>query len=253
MHKGGPCARDSGGSTTLRLVCVTSIVLVVLVRGGLAGPPEVAETAPRLHLIWYDPLRCIPRAFFFFQAEVDRIFGEIGIPVTWEKNTMTRGHPEAVNVSVILVGHHRKLPGFNHRVLGSFQHKPPTMTKQTQRQSVLIYLPNIVRTLGYPLHDDDISIHGSILSQVNRPEELRKLSRAIGRIIAHEVVHAVSPDIPHTPEGLMCPLPNCFTLLAAKMRFPPQYEDKFRSDIKAAILTKKICSAPVTVDTRSQR
>ncbi len=118
MHKGGLCARDSGGSTTLRLLCVTSIVLVVLVRGGLAGPPEVAETAPRLHLIWYDPLCCIPRAFPLLQEEVRSHFRRNRNSRTWEKNTMTRGHPEAVNVSVILVGHHKKLPGFNHNVLG---------------------------------------------------------------------------------------------------------------------------------------
>ncbi len=252
MHKGGPCARDSGGSTTLRLVCVTSIVLVVLVRGGLAGPPEVAETAPRLHLIWYDPLRCIPRAFFLLQKEVDRIFGEIGIPVTWERNTMTRGHPEAVNVSVILVGHHKKLPGFHHKVLGSFQYKPPAMRKQAIWRSVLIYLPNIVRTLGYPLHDHDIAIDSRILSQLNRPKELCDLSRAIGRIIAHEVVHAVSPDIPHTSHGLMRPIPNCRTLLAGKMSFPPQYENKFRSDLKVAILAKENRLTPVATDARSQ-
>lgn len=253
MHQGGLCAWDSGGSTTLRLLCATSIVLVVLVRGGLADPPELAETAPRLHLIWYDPLCCIPRAFPLLKEEVDRIFGEIGIPVTWEKNTMTRGHPEAVNVSVILVGHHKKLPGFNHNVLGSFQYKPPTMRKQAIWRSVLIYLPNIVRTLGYPLHDEDIAIDSSILSQVNRPKELRKLSRAIGRIIAHEVVHVVSPDIPHTPDGLMCPIPTCITLLVGKMKFPSQYENEFRADLMAAILTKRPQPTPTTVDGRAQR
>jgi hypothetical protein len=231
---------------------VTSIVLVVLVRGGLADPPDLAETAPRLHLIWYDPLCCIPRAFFLLQKEVDRIFGEIGIPVTWEKNTMTRGHPEAVNVSVILVGHHKKLPGFNHNVLGSFQYKPPAMRKQAIWRSVLIYLPNIVRTLGYPLRDDDIAIDSRILRQLNRPKELCELSRSIGRIIAHEVVHAVSPDIPHTPDGLMCMVPKCHILFAGKMRFPPQYENEFRSDLKVAILAKENRPTPVATDARSQ-
>ena len=252
MSTQGLCARGFDGSTTLRFLCATSLVLVVLVRGSLAGGPEPAEIAPRLHLIWYDPLCCIPRAFCLLQSEVDRIFGEIGIPVTWEKNTMTRGHPEAVNVGVILVGHHKKLPGLNHNVLGSFQYKPPTMSKQTLRQSVLIYLPNIVRTLGYSLHDDDIAIDSRILSQLNRAEDLCKLSRAIGRIIAHEVVHAVSPEIPHTLDGLMCPIPNCLTLVAGEIKFPPRYESKFRSDVRAAILASKNGSTSVMVDARSQ-
>jgi hypothetical protein len=185
------------------------------------------------------------------QKEVDRIFGEIGIPVTWEKNTMTRGHSEAINVSVILVGHHKKLPGFNHNVLGSFQYKPPAMRKQAIWRSVLIYLPNIVRTLGYPLRDGDIAIDSRILRQLNRPKDLCDLSRAIGRIIAHEVVHSVSPDIPHTPDGLMCPIPKCHLLLAGKIRLPPQYENEFRSDLKVAILKRKNRPTPVTVDARS--
>jgi hypothetical protein len=56
--------------------------------------------------------------------------------------------------------------------------------------SVFVFLPGISRTLGHD-HID----HG--------PRKLRELSRAIARVLAHELVHVLAPDRPHTATGLM--------------------------------------------------
>ncbi len=62
------------------------------------------------------------------------------------------------------------------------------------KRSVFIFFPNVARAVGIRTSADPA------LS----PGQRRDLSRALGRVMAHEMVHAVSPSHPHSDQGLMC-------------------------------------------------
>jgi hypothetical protein len=57
--------------------------------------------------------------------------------------------------------------------------------------AIWVYLPNVAAALGLPGEFSPESLSG-----------VRDLGTALGRVIAHEVVHALAPDLPHG-NGLM--------------------------------------------------
>jgi hypothetical protein len=59
--------------------------------------------------------------------------------------------------------------------------------------AVYIFFKNVMRCLG---HDPE---QGSLMT----PAQRRDLGRALGRVVAHEVVHALAPSAPHALDGLM--------------------------------------------------
>jgi hypothetical protein len=62
-----------------------------------------------------------------------------------------------------------------------------------QSHATWIYLSNVLWALGF--HDRDF---GRLSAQ-----QEHQLARALGRVAAHEIVHAVAPELPHTRSGLM--------------------------------------------------
>ena len=60
----------------------------------------------------------------------------------------------------------------------------------SRKYGIFVYFESVRRTLGYQGHD---------LS----PRQMWELSRALARIVAHEVVHALAPARGHADSGLM--------------------------------------------------
>jgi hypothetical protein len=54
-----------------------------------------------------------------------------------------------------------------------------------------VYVPNVSRALGL-----------RTFALVESPRDQRDLGTALGRVVAHEVVHALAPEVPHG-DGLM--------------------------------------------------
>jgi hypothetical protein len=57
-----------------------------------------------------------------------------------------------------------------------------------------VYLDNLAWAMGVPGHDQPLTL-----------EQMHRLGRAIGRIVAHEVIHAVAPAVRHSRSGIMSP------------------------------------------------
>ena len=55
-----------------------------------------------------------------------------------------------------------------------------------------VYLENLAWVMGVPTHDGPLTV-----------EQMVRLGRAIGRIVAHEVIHAVAPAVGHSRSGVM--------------------------------------------------
>jgi hypothetical protein len=68
-----------------------------------------------------------------------------------------------------------------------------------------VYMPKVTSTLGL----DPESVSASFDAQ-------RLLGVALGRVLAHELVHAIAPDVEHASAGLMRPGLDAFQLLRGR-------------------------------------
>ena len=149
--------------------------------GLLAAPAAAADatlSVPSIRLVWLDPIGAGAGSETLARAEVETLLARMGVRASWR-----RGFPGELmrtdEVAVILVGD-RPRSGSDF-VLGA------TLRTQTC-PAVWIRVPNIRRALG-------VRTEGSVRGL--SASEQRLVSIAVGRVIAHEVVHAVAPWIPH--------------------------------------------------------
>ena len=112
------------------------------------------------------------------KAEVRRILGSVSVEVDWRSGDLARMSSEGV-VMVTLLSKDRTRR--SHPPMGSAFTKPPA--------SVFVLCPEIVWTLK---------------DGGDRWDRL-DLSRAVGRVVAHELVHVLAPDLKHAHFGLMAP------------------------------------------------
>ena len=91
-----------------------------------------------------------------------------------------------------------------------------TMGGPGDRQAIYIFVPKVIGTLG-------LDFHGGIES----PKGGHQLARALGRIVAHEVVHAVAPVHPHGTDGMMGSGLSPRSLLKSTLRLDPACSESF--------------------------
>ncbi len=153
----------------------------------LAFAPLASQTAPTLTLVWHDSTKQFPEAGLARLAgEVEAIFRENGLSVTFHaaaEHENLRLIPEP-RVNAIVV------PGESAR----FGVPPNTMAaahgEKGGKYSIFVFYAGVRRTLGH--RDGQPS-----------PRQLAELSRALARIVAHEVVHVLAPERGHAESGLM--------------------------------------------------
>lgn len=137
-----------------------------------------------LNLAWSDQEgflrdKLVPRGTTTMASEVAAILGDAGVHVAWSRLSSD----EAVDVVVILTPADPTSFGLPSRTLGA------VMGRDGPFQCVYVFYPAVTRLLG-----------------TGRPRTTRdfyELGKAIGRVAAHEIVHALTPEQPHTSSGLM--------------------------------------------------
>ena len=75
--------------------------------------------------------------------------------------------------------------GYQTRVMGTVMDGPGS------RRTIYIYCPDVIKTLGFRCPK-------------NCGPQALETALALGKVVAHEIVHAVAPEIPHSSKGLMC-------------------------------------------------
>lgn len=159
---------------------------------GFAPMPRTAwlsATPPRLALVWFDVQRELPSGFADMADEVRSIFADLGVEVSWrlgEPGTSYDGTPE-IEIAVIALAEDPSPSRRSRTILGLVQRE------QRPTRNVWAFMANIKRAVG----------HDPSAGRVPPPGEQRLLARAVGRVIAHEVVHAVAPEHPHDLRGLL--------------------------------------------------
>jgi hypothetical protein len=145
------------------------------------------EPTKTLTLVWHDSANLFPPLGLpQLASEVETLFRGSGFSV--------RFHAAAENENLQKIAGPRinavVLPGEDRR-LGA---GPGTMAaargKRGETYSIFIFYSGVLRTLG----------HGE---RGRSPRQIAELSRALARIVAHELVHALAPERGHAESGLM--------------------------------------------------
>ncbi len=174
-----------------------------------------SEDLPRpadLSLVWYDPSGVLPAGYDGLTREVREIFRGLGVEVTWRVGG-TFGGAETPEVPVILLASDPLGRRRSERVLGL------VVRDQRPHRAVWVFQDNVRRALG--------------LRQQADSGPIEPLARALGRVVAHEIVHAISPDTPHSREGLMQHAFGRSFLLGAQAPIDPRCAAAFVSGLAA--------------------
>jgi hypothetical protein len=99
----------------------------------------------------------------------------------------------------------------NNHVMGA------VVTGEKARRVLFIYMNNVARNLGYH----------TIPAALMAPRERRNMTQALGRIIGHELIHAIAPPHPHSSEGLMESVLTRASLLKSKLMIDEECSDAF--------------------------
>lgn len=172
----------------------------------MTAPLPAVALEPDLRLLWYDPENLLPHGFETVARNFERQFSQVGTNVKLERATGVETSAQRQSVRVIAVS----------RVPSAWQLGPDVLAMapdpSVNQKSVYVILPRVQRELR---HTSRSVLDSDLLQQ--RTE----MNRALPRLIAHELVHAVAPDHPHAKTGLMrARQPRPF-LLRQKMRMDP--------------------------------
>ena len=189
---------------------------------------ELGASAPgknfALVLQWFNVPGLSDAAFASLAQELDGIFRLIDVEVSWQKSATV---PIAVgggdpHVNVLLLASDPSAWGLRSNVLGLvFRGEAPS-------EQVFIFFPAVVRALG----------KDSRGGWLERAREDVELGRALGRVIAHELVHAIAPDHPHTLFGLMGFHQNREALLRTPTHWHPSCERAFLAALDSFARTR---------------
>jgi hypothetical protein len=196
-------------------------------RGASRGAPRVA--APHLRLVWIDVLGSAPYAFRSAALETAAILADAGVIAAWtlgDASTVTA----ADELKVVLmagVANGARLP---EHVMGGTR-------GGARSHTTWIYLSNVLWALGL----QDKATRGLSL------QEEEQVARALGRVVAHEIVHAVAPDVAHSQGGLMARELGRGFLVQARAFLAPAEQKAFRAGVEEFAAVVGPASTPVAL------
>jgi hypothetical protein len=163
-----------------------------------SGHVQAAEgPRPVLRATWVDvdlPLY----AFDAMARESASILHDLGVDLVWGRED-TGPLPEDSDVTIILLNSRPRSPALSSRSMGAVvPHSTP--------RAVWLYFPNVAWALG---------VDGK--RGPRSAAEVWDLGVALGRVAAHELVHAFAPEVPHASHGLMVETMGRSHLLGPRM------------------------------------
>jgi hypothetical protein len=203
-------------------------------RGGRAAAAEAAGVpSPRLRLVWVDVLGAAPFAYLNASREASAILAGAGVETEW-----TLGEPSNVTtedeLKVVLLEGIAKGARLPEHVMGGTR-------RGAQSRTTWIYLSNVLWILGL----QDRSPHGFT------PAEEEDIARALGRVVAHEIVHAVAPHLPHSRNGLMADRINRVLLIHGSVSLGAREQKALRAGLATFNAPTKLATDAVAMAARS--
>jgi hypothetical protein len=163
-----------------------------------AAPPLAAS--PVLRLVWVDPTGVGVGAEAVARDEARSLLRKMGATVSWRRGDARElARPEEVRVILL----DRTAASFGKAVLGA---TPPRFDVAP---FVWVHVPSVRGVIG-------LDPRGSVFTL--SPPASRALAIALGRVVAHELVHAIAPSVPHGT-GLMSAMLTYRLLTAPSIPF----------------------------------
>lgn len=156
----------------------------------------IAPPARGPDVVWIDLAQVPLLAQQSAVREAAALLAGVGITQRWRPGGADRAVNEG-ELAVVLLREDMAGRGRATRVLGACSRRP--------QARVWVYLENLAWAVGATDFDR------------LRPNEAALIGRAIGRIVAHEVIHAVAPALEHARSGLMAASFNRSHLLANRL------------------------------------
>ena len=161
------------------------VLCVVILMGAATLRGEDQRT---LELVWLDSHGLFPD-FERVRSEADPIFRDLGVTVRWEVGTDPRPSlKEEARIQVVLMPSEPSGWGLSANAMGVV-----LLPERNQQDSVYLFYGPILRNVGLARKA------GAMLE----PRARRDVGRAIARVLVHEVVHAIAPNLSHADEGVM--------------------------------------------------
>ena len=139
------------------------------------------------HLVWFDFGELLPSDEADVEREVRSIFCRLGVDVGWQiggSGHILNDDARVPQIPVIL----RKRSPRRLEVMGQVPQD------SSVRPVVWVYLDGVKAALG---------LDGSVRRGHASRQASRAIATAVGRVAAHEVIHALAPYQPHAAHGLM--------------------------------------------------
>lgn len=178
-----------------------------------SNPPEdlPRRTAP-LTVCFFDVNGELTPQFAAVADETNAIFREMGAELQWRHGGLgvTYGDGPGREIPVIVLERPPNPKLSPREVLGLVQRNAAT-------PAVWIFVENIRHSLGFLRH---------------RPDYPMLEARAAGRVIAHELVHALAPSLAHTKDGLMRGAFTAATLTSSQRPTQAQYWGAVRAALQ---------------------
>lgn len=171
-----------------------ALLSVAVLSARLAAP----SAEPAAQIVWIDMAHTPAVAEQVAQQEAGRLLGRLGVAVSWRHGAPGDVLEDGEFAVVLLPRDRASRPGTF--VLGA-------CNAQSTTPRAWVFLSSLQWALGLPTLDN--------------PADGARLGTALGRIVAHEVVHALAPHLEHAHFGLMAPRLDRTALLQPQMAIDP--------------------------------
>jgi hypothetical protein len=173
--------------------------------------PEYFEPPRVLDLVYFDVEDAAPYAAAGLQREAAQLLGTLGIEVRWRRGGLGVVSQPG-ELTVVLLARRGERSAIRPEVLGA------TIPREDGARAVWVYLPHVIATLGL-----DPERAGAW-----DPGTTAELGTALGRVVAHEVLHALAPGVPHTASGLMAERMGRAALTGPAVEVPAPFQQALR-------------------------
>ena len=188
--------------------------------------PADSGAPPVAHLVWLDPSGISEGTAATAKPEVVNLMRGLGVKVIWR-----RGDPHELarpgELRVILLNR----PGTRDKgtsVLGA------TPAQTDGEPHVWVHVPSVAQALGIERLDGEATLD---------PRSAHSLGIGLARVIAHEVVHAIAPELPHG-KGLMSARLDRRMLTASTIPVDPEVGLALRAALSTARRAAAAATAP---------
>jgi hypothetical protein len=214
-------------------VQVSGRQLAIVIAGWLAVPgaatagPSAPAGAP-LRGVEIDHASLAPLTRATMRRELGLVLASVPLAVSW-RTAPAGGETRPDELSLVFLS--MRGVGRDRGALASTANQGPVRT-------TWVYVPTVLATLEL----DPESVVTSFEAQ-------RQLGVALGRVLAHEIVHAVAPAVEHAGTGLMRPRLNAFELVRARPVFEADSAERIAAGARDW-LTQGALPAPSLPDPR---